>query len=621
MPLTLPDLLCRFGGRICKEGDSNRQGEVITPLEKVRKASLLSDIGFFAKPPPVLLSDRLSPDDVFLYSRAHREPLTAEAPNLFEHRGLSVVGGAYIQTKRCSFPVTILFSEHSKTLIAHATSAPLAALEIEFFDTAFLQDAVQCCNLKTEAEACEFVEWWREASHQSRSCGIGRLSEHLLTQKPCYVSRRGVAAFLSLRVPNNAAEHKKLKARLIDDLRAFPSLKVSDLDMRKVTQMSLVFHATTAESINVPKEVMVPSQEKRELDAEVLIRVAVLSFVADAILKCANDQQSAAQDGADETHHQILSRPAHKAILAQVASEEASFCQKARLDVTTKLCEFEETSCTLPAIMSATERPYTTKCLWNAAENIEPTQEALSNSTKEALEAVVREVVHADSAQQVLDACCERISAHTSMGSALRFVGELIVDHQAIVILDRIDDGRIMRANLVTNNLYISDLGNEPLKRCVQFPFVSTVIIDRKSVSLLMIREPPHTLRDHVKTGVIREMLRMHQVGPPTGVASVASTVPGSSANPTLLLKIDELKNHIKALKNTNTTAVDSLNDFKRKLNFLVEAKVSEDSEDSQETQHGTLGVNFPVPVYYERLRETVSILTKFKNAKRPRHE
>ena len=248
MPFSLPETLCRLGTNFRGAGECVVAEEAISVLDKVRRCSVVGDEQVLASRPSCILTDSLVPPDLLLYSddtfKKGNLPIHCVSP--------SVVGGAIFDSGRVKFPVTVLYSKKSNAVVVHATSAPLAELELEFHDAAFKKSDWLTMALGDDG-GTEFAGWWRDAATEARRTGVANTPQHLVSGASYTLVRRGVTALLSLRAPENETEVRMLEDHLEIDLCIFPKAAL----LGTVDKPTLVcFHARTDGYMEIPRHVM-----------------------------------------------------------------------------------------------------------------------------------------------------------------------------------------------------------------------------------------------------------------------------------------------------------------------------------------------------------------------------
>ena len=137
MPLTLPNVLCRLGSKFSGAGDSVAIEEAISTLDKTRRAAVIGNENAINTRPSIIHVDSLVPSDIFLYNETNKNSFNPKIKNLCKVKNLKIIGGLMMQTKRCVFPVSVMYTDDQGAVILHAGSVPFAALEAEFHDSAF----------------------------------------------------------------------------------------------------------------------------------------------------------------------------------------------------------------------------------------------------------------------------------------------------------------------------------------------------------------------------------------------------------------------------------------------------------------------------------------------------
>lgn len=554
MPFSLPSALVRLGTKFTGAGDCLSLEESISTLDKTRRAAVTAKEEALSTTPPCLLTDSLLPDDLFLYADRKKTQFIKGNQNI-NARSLSVVGGAIFESKTCKFPVSVLFSHRTRAVLVHAGNAPLARLETEFYDYAF-EETHEWLNTVMDEESSikEFVQWYREAAIDGRTCGFRNIPNHLLGSEPYTMLRHGVTAFLSIRAPNNEAEFKEVAARLESDLRVYPMQTRDHMELAyDLRDVVMGCHFRTEAEITASKEATIPDLNTRREHAEKLMRHPVITWLSNIILK------NAADDGYDEQNEPIAEydtgikrRLDHPTVLHDVAADEFAHSVAAKCTKDAQMLSFSNEGFTLPSVMTATGRAYTTKCVCD------------KNKAVDVMLAVAREIFEPADATQVGHQCSHLISDTTTSNTALVVLGKQLLDSYAILIVSRETDGRISSAKLVSGDVTIPSVNKDAMTRLVGCTWVQIVILDHDRVSLLLTREPEH-IRNVISFE--REKLKLRSI------PKCSTSAPSAQSMDAMRPKIEELVVQVGALKAANEATLASVNDFKRKLDFLVQQK------------------------------------------------
>lgn len=561
MSLTLPDVLCKLGRKLPGAENCLAVDEAISSLDKVRLAAFTGDVPSISCRPPIMGTDSMIPADLFLHSSACPSRVQQGRHNMHEVRGLHVVGGAMMQTKACKFPVSILYSDIRGGVVLHAGNLPLAELEAEFYDAAFA-DSDAWARYVMGSESNEFLQWRREAATGARSAGLGATPKHLIDSECYHLVRQGVTAFLSLRSPENEAELLWIKSRLVDDLAVLPR---GTRDLMKTysrhKDMIMAFVGSSNRRLPQKGEIVEASVENRTRWAEMLLdNNPVLSWISSIIIHCACDDAFDQQgESISEYNSGLRYKPANERAIDECKSNESAFLARTCNNKCTEIEKRELTDpqpFTITAVMNGMKRPYATKAICDL-EGTEP---------KVVMETVANAIFDKEDARFVVEGCASMCTANMTHTTAVSVLGKCLVDHQALVIITRDPDGRISNAKLVGAETAIPKLHRDSLARLLLFPWVTVLFVDKERVSMLLLKEPEHVQ----STTFNRQPLRLRE----------SAKSPGASSNTALQRTVDGLKEEMASLKSENTMAIAAVKDFEKKLNFMVEKKAMEQTDE-----------------------------------------
>ena len=549
--------LTRLGTKFTGAGDSVSIEEAISTLDRVRRAAVTAKEEELKKSkPPLLFTDSVNPSDLFLYANT-RDSNFVKGDKKLNVKNLHVVGGAIYESKRCTFPVSILYSERSNAVIINSCGTPFAELELEFYDYAFDKDKTWL-KLVMDASSIEEHSQWHKEACTARKAGIHNTPHFLLGAESYTMVRNGVTPFMCLRAPENSSEYGLVVAAVQSDLRVFPhGSKEMMLNANKTRRVMLGFQGRTSAEMEVPREVTPPSTKERYEKATELVSHAVLTFAANIVLKNAVD------DGFDEQDQPyaeystgIVHRSSHDAVMREVEAEEASFVMASKDNKVAGLASIRSFEFTISTVFKNTERVYATKAV---CEN---------SDAMTVMSAVAREIFHESDAKFVENKCAPLVSESMTTNTAISVLGKCLDDPFALIVITRDNDGRISNAKLIANDLVITSINIDALTRLATYTWTQFVIIDKEKVSVLLTRDPEYVFN---AVSFEREKFRLRDSSKREG-----SSRPSSNMEETRP-KIEELVAQVQALKSANEATLAAVNEFKRKLDFIVEMKAEAD--------------------------------------------
>lgn len=560
--LELPEILCQLGRGLAGAEECLAVEEAISPLDKVRLAAFTGDIDPICRP-PLLGTDSMIPGELFLYNEGCSSRILKGQHNVHQIRGLHVVGGAMMHTMTCVFPVSILYSDIKGGLVLHAGSVPIAKLESEFYDLAF-SGSDSWAKYVMGSEAIEFAQWRREAAAGVRCAGLGGTPRYLIGEDSYRVIRHGVTAFMSLRCPNNDAEHAAVKQRLVDDLAVLP--KGSRDLMKTYSQHKCIvmcFLGSSDARLPRKEEIVEPPLDERLRSADTLLDDnPVLTWISSIILHCACDDAFDQQgEPIGEYYSGLKYKSKNEGVISDVSSREKAFLVRAR---NTKCTDIETNGLanpgpfTLTEVMKDTNRSHATKAVCDLT----------GTQSKVVMETVASAIFDADDAKLVADICASNCTSSMTPVTAVSVLGKCLVDHQALVIVTRDTDGRISNAKLVGYQTVVPKLNKDALARMMLFPWATVLFVDKERVSMLLVKDPEFVDGKLFE----REPLKLRESAKPRS----------SSGDCTLQKTVDELKQEVASLKAENTAAITAIKDFEKKLNFLVEKKATDQEDESR---------------------------------------
>ena len=457
--------------------------------------------------------------------------------------------------------MSILYSDRLCGLVIHACSVPFAAIEAEFYDGAF-DEQHQWIDSMLGEERGEFKAWYKEAATGCRKAGLCNTPRYLLSKDSYTVLRHGVTAFTCLRSPENKAEFESIKKTIVSDLRIFPAANRELMESaRKKRRVLMAFHGRTDAEMDAPREVTVPSYAERMEKADRLMSSAILTWISSIILCNAKDDAFDEQNEAiAEFHTGIKEQPGHQRVFDDVAASEVASVNSIKSKESTALAVFDDTGFTIPSVMNNMGRKYVTKCICDT-----------KIGTTDVMEAVAKELFEPNDFTRVIDKCSSLCSSNTSVNSAISSLGKCLDERHAILVISRDQDGRISNAKLSGKDIVIPDVNRDAVSRMVLYTWLQIVIVDQDRVSILLTRDQESVSKE---ADFKKEKLEFYQPG------AGHFAPPGSIDVSSMKAKMDEMNNQMAALKQSNESALAAVQDFKRKLDFLVEKKAEGSGEE-----------------------------------------
>ena len=487
MTMTMPKILADLGHRLTGASDNLTLDEAISSLDHVRKAAFTNNIEAMSMKPPVLLCDNLEPSSFFLHNqKVVAEEFKRGSPNLFKIKGLCVMGGCVMHTKRCIFPVVLLFSSQKNAMIIHADCAPIAALEAEMYDSAFEKgDSWETTVLGEEAS--EVMQWRREASIATRNIGYHNMPQFAMNTDDMYVTRHGVVPYLSLRAVFNQGECDAVRASVNRMLRIFPPMP-STPNYAQLKHSSILLATTfTTSAVYLNKDATERVITKAELDE--VCSNAVMTAVANIIIKYGDDNATDHNDDKiSEVKYRLQEHHEHKSVLQSCVDIEMIHYQVAKATTTTSLWQVTnfDDAYSLPNVMRHMGRSYTTKILFDGEVSKE------DNLARAVIEAVAAAAFDNDDLSRVVATFGTSFdSSSITIPTAIGVLGKCLIDEQAIMIASRDTDGRFGQVRLVGGKLgAVAQVGRHAFPRLACLcPWVTTVIVDKNVVSMLLVAD------------------------------------------------------------------------------------------------------------------------------------
>lgn len=560
MSLTLAKTLCKLGSKLACAEDCIETEDAMSTLDKTRRAAMMSREDELSSKPPLFFTDSFLPHECFLYQTNDSRDgnVFVRGNQAIKAPSLHVVGGVMFESKRCKFPVSVLYSNRSNALVLHAGAVPISVLELEFYDNAFQKNCAWINYVGDKFSVDEFKQWHKEASIGSRTAGLCNTPEYLLGNDSYTVIRHGLTAFLSIRSPENAAECKQVIDRLASDIRMYP---IGDKDLMNTAytkqHIYMAFHARTDKEISVPYSPHTRSPEECLRMAHKVFAYAPMTFISTIILNNAVDDARDEQDNPiAELDTGIPYRHKDASVFDECGATESAFVLSAKSTNNTDLEEFHDNSYTIATVMEPTGRTYATKMLFN------------NSDTEGAVHAVVEELFEPTYINDVLEMLRSASVRQLTLNTAISTLRSFLDNKQAICIVSRDHDGRISNAKLFGKETTVNNVNKDALSRLVVYTWVQFIVLDKDRVSVLMTRDPEYT------DGTFpREKLRM-----------ATTSTGGSDVVQKMRPKLNDLIDQVLVLKSANEETVRSISDFKRKLDFLVEQKATAtDPKDEQE--------------------------------------
>jgi hypothetical protein len=553
MSLTFPSVLCDIGHRLTGAEETLAVEDAISPLDHVRLAAFTNNIERISCKPPVLQCDSMVPGALFTYNEANDQRILKGNKNIHSIGGLHVVGGAIMHTRTARFAVSLLYGHKSKAVLVHAGGVSIACLEAELYDSAFDADE-KWESVILGSEKGEFMKWRKEAATEVRLDGLSKTPKYLLGNDCYHVLRYGVTSLLSLRAPENGHEWSMVMQRLVADLKVLPGGDPKLMEQSEHhTSIVTGFMARSDYELPVGRETVVPSAEERKQKAESLVENAVLTWLAYIVLRNASDDAFDQQDEPmSEVHSGIRRLSSHTSVLQDSGSKEASFQSRAKGATVTELESFEETGFTLPSVMHGMNRLYTTKAIC-------PVKEATGNTV---MESVALEVFGPEDTKHVTESSGSRCAPNITPNSAISVLGKCLAEDQAILVVSREPDGRIVNAKLVGHDVVVPNVNKDAMRRMILFPWVTVVIVDSDRVSLLLIKDPNN---DAAHSCFSRQPLKLRESAKPRSS--------GSSDVTEFKGEMEAMKKEMTELSQANNALMSAVKEFERKLNYCVESR------------------------------------------------
>lgn len=557
--LTLPTVLCDLGRCLSGADECPAVDEAITALDKVRLASLVGNHAALSTKPPLMGTDSMLPGDFFLYSDECAARIQSGAHNVHSVRGMHIVGGAMMHTTTVTFPVSVMVSNADGVLLLHSGDTPIAKLEAEFYDAAFNENDDWASHVLDQLPAQEAAEWRREAAVGVRRAGLRGTPAHLLGEASYRLLRHGVTPFLSLRAPENESEFSAVKNRLIEDLAVLPR-GGRDLMKASLRHMAIRIGFVGSSDMQLPRnaDIVVPGLDERWSSADsILATQPVLTWIASIILHNAcDDTFETKSESVCEVGTGMRYKDSNQKPIDDATSIEMSFLERARRVTTTEIDKRESDHSghiTLWTVMKETQRLYESKTICDLT----------GTPAAAVMEAVSCAIFDADDALLVAESCTAGCTSSITSVTALSVLGKCLVDHQAIVIITRDSEGCISNAKLVGFERVVVRLSRDTLSRVLLFPWITVLLLDNDSVSMLLLKDPEHVRCPKFE----REPLKLRN----------SATRRAGSVDRVSPQVVEEMRSDIAAIKK----AVVSIKDIERKLDFLVEQKATHEPDAS----------------------------------------
>lgn len=480
MSQPLMKTLARMGPRLKNSVDLGSMDEAATPLDKVRRVACMGDADALSTLPPVCLTDSMVSETFFLYTCDRFEDGIVRGTATFDAAGgFRVAGGAVLSTRAGPIPVAVLVlpeeaEKGTVSIILNAFSTPLAALESEFFDGAFDSESKWENFVARGAAAADVVQWRREAAVSSLQLGFAKTPAFLLDGQHSHLLRYGVTPFLSLQPPQDADQFHLVVEQVFMALQCMP--EASPAMFKAVCAAPNVTLLAVLNTLDTGAE---PIADANDAAAVALARRPVVTGIAGVVLRCAVDGAHGYGKPAWNLNAAVKHHESDEEVLGEIANEEHVF--RMRCDTgQSKATQLTDHSFTLTSATRGLGRPFTTKTLCTTdGTNAERVAEAVAKALfcPEDVELAVRE-------------SSRQINASTTTLTTVCTLARTLDSRQAILIVQREEDGRVARTKLVGKERCYDDVWSIGLARCLLFSWVRVVVLDTGRVSELLVRTP-----------------------------------------------------------------------------------------------------------------------------------
>ena len=562
MHFALSDALIAQGTNFKGAGDSASVNEPLCSIDFVRRAAVVGSKEGLEGKPPLLLTDGMKESELYLYDNYSGDSVFAKGPPKTDLVGLHVVGGAIYESTRCKFPVSILCSEGSKAIVINSCGTPFAKLELEFYDHPYAENISWSKLVMDSSEIACHLQQHKLAARGVRTTGFHRIPNFLLGVEEYSLVKTGVTAFMCLRAPENEEEHTSVLNCIQSDLRVFPvgSKKIMQ-GVTNAANVRLLFRGSTSLSMTVPREINPPPACERHANAQGLASYAVLTFIANVLLKNAVEHGFGDQEqDALGCNSGIRHRVEHGEVIASVEATEASFVLTSKTKKVTSLNPTltEKATCTLADVFRDTGRTYATKLLCQKSD------------ATGVLSAVAREIFHESDAKAVHEKCISLVAPRTPPSVALHELATVMEDKNALVIITRRHDGVLANVQLVAHKAKILEVNVDALVRLLSYTWTQFVIVDNESISVLLTRDPEFVCKSE---SFEREKFRMRQ--------SEKSELVSGDLSKKVDMTLHQAKEVASELRGLRT----EVNNLKKLVHFMVDEK-SKDDDDLQDRRH-----------------------------------
>ena len=258
----------------------------------------------------------------------------------------------------------------------------------------------------------------------------------------------------------------------------------------------------------------------------------------------------------------IRNHPVHHDVVRAAEADEAAFALKAEKTPVPPLLDADARDFTLNTVMRAAGRAYSTKCICANTTDSKPVDVA---------SAIASELFALSDVASAQEAWLARISDSVSASGVVSSITKLLDDRQAVVVILRDVDGRILSAKLVAHSGVTTGLNKDAIVRLVGCPWTQAVILDQTRVSVLLTKEPEHV----PSSEFAREKLKLRET--PSKVSVLHSGPDWSLIGP----KVAEMVSQLATIKRANEDAVSGFGDLKRKIDYAVQQKAEADEGDA----------------------------------------
>ena len=486
--MRLVDLLVDMGPSLARGTDCATIDECATAKDFVLLEAYLGRSDTIGTRPPVLLLEGLTSASCRLHEiRSDSCESYKPAPVSLRGKKQSVLGAAIMDTRQGPLPVTLMYEEQDKNLIAYVPNCCVASLEAEFNDSAFDPEASAFQKAVCKEGASRFMAAYREGAVENRNRTVDKMPNFFFEETGSCTARFGIIPFLSLRSPQSAQELKSMVDALLEVGKSTPFADKGLLERVRynlfpsricIVSMFDTGHAAPARPTPGKKPA------SRGDATEVALR-SVLSPLAFVLMSIVSDT---AEDDAGESIAEVdFNLPKEVkggAALASAANKEELHLQKMKAAQMPQADYAANEPRTLPKLMRGLHRPY-------------DVQHIVDDGEGSVLQKAAAELfgVHGRRAAELV---ASDLSPCATGPTSLYALGKVVDTRHALVFVEREDDGRVVSMRMRNSEREFVRLGNEGFRRLVLSPWAKIVISDPGRLSLLITHDPSH-VRDHIQ--------------------------------------------------------------------------------------------------------------------------